>query len=181
VVVLSGGSGLFDVDHDVMSVTKSKLIANGIGCDLIFMTNPPLHRVPLFLFKNKHKKGTYYIPHWLHCSYYRHSRNPNQDAMLTTPLPLQPQNRPFLVPLKTANIPHLKGKPPPISHFDWYDSRVFGDSRNFPRSTSFTNDEEIAERASTGVDTLQKRFSAMRNKQLFFHSHFLSAQTIESI
>lgn len=50
IILLNAGSGLFWVDRRLYLLTKQRMVDGGIGCDIICMTRPPLHPVPLFLF-----------------------------------------------------------------------------------------------------------------------------------
>ncbi|KAI1336374.1 vacuolar membrane-associated protein IML1 [Xylariaceae sp. FL0016] len=52
IVVISPGSGVFDVEYETLRKTTEALIGNGIGIDLICIPNLPLHSVPLFRYRN---------------------------------------------------------------------------------------------------------------------------------
>ena len=47
-VVITPGPGVFEVDRDLMSITKHRTIDSGSAADLICMGEQPLHTVPLF-------------------------------------------------------------------------------------------------------------------------------------
>eukprot|EP01116_Phalansterium_solitarium_P019294 TRINITY_DN5330_c3_g2_i1.p1 TRINITY_DN5330_c3_g2~~TRINITY_DN5330_c3_g2_i1.p1 ORF type:complete len:1057 (-),score=354.64 TRINITY_DN5330_c3_g2_i1:144-3314(-) len=66
-VVITPGVGLYDVGSALARITKHKMMENGIGCDLVCLTQPPLHVVPLFRFKDL--SYSYAQPHWIHVSY----------------------------------------------------------------------------------------------------------------
>jgi hypothetical protein len=51
VVVISAGTGIFIVNPSLEHQTKQRMIDKGIGCDLVCVTKPPLHVVPLFIMK----------------------------------------------------------------------------------------------------------------------------------
>ncbi|PWN32837.1 uncharacterized protein FA14DRAFT_162096 [Meira miltonrushii] len=51
-VVLTAGTGHFDVDKNLLRLTTERLIDNGIGFDLVCLTKMPLHSVPLFHFQS---------------------------------------------------------------------------------------------------------------------------------
>ena len=53
VVVISPGSGVYNVDHNMLKVTTDSLLANGVGVDLVCLSNVPLHSVPLFRYKDR--------------------------------------------------------------------------------------------------------------------------------
>jgi DEP domain-containing protein 5 len=52
VVIITPGSGVFEVDYDALRRTTEALVGNGIGIDLICMPKMPLHSVPLFRYRN---------------------------------------------------------------------------------------------------------------------------------
>jgi hypothetical protein len=49
IVVVSAGTGVFHVDAALAQDTKQRMIDRGIGCDLVCLTKPPLHVVPLLI------------------------------------------------------------------------------------------------------------------------------------
>ena len=51
IVVITPGTGLFEVDYDMLTTTTDKLIENGIWIDLISLSRMPLHSIPLFKYK----------------------------------------------------------------------------------------------------------------------------------
>eukprot|EP01132_Coremiostelium_polycephalum_P009876 gene9876-12114_t len=82
IVVVSAGTGIFEVDHDINLITKQRMIDNGIGCDLICLNRHPLHIVPLFKYnlnpnpiinnnsKKLEYKDQYNVPYWLAISFF---------------------------------------------------------------------------------------------------------------
>ncbi|KAI1081663.1 vacuolar membrane-associated protein IML1 [Whalleya microplaca] len=54
IVVISPGSGVFEVEYESLRRTTEALVGNGIGIDLICIPNIPLHSVPLFRYRNPH-------------------------------------------------------------------------------------------------------------------------------
>lgn len=50
IIVVSAGNGVFNVAPPLMYLTEQSLIEKGIGCDLVCLTPPPLHIVPLFVY-----------------------------------------------------------------------------------------------------------------------------------
>lgn len=49
IIILAPG-GYFEVDKHLADVTKQRAIDTGIGCDLVCISKPPLHVVPLFRY-----------------------------------------------------------------------------------------------------------------------------------
>lgn len=58
IVVISPGTGVFEVDYESLRRTTEALVGNGIGIDLICIPKIPLHSVPLFRYRNPHYLGT---------------------------------------------------------------------------------------------------------------------------
>ncbi|KAK7750796.1 vacuolar membrane-associated protein iml1 [Diatrype stigma] len=54
IVVISPGSGVFEVEYETLRRSTEALVSNGIGIDLICIPNLPLHSVPLFRYRNPH-------------------------------------------------------------------------------------------------------------------------------
>lgn len=52
VMVITPGTGHFEVDYENLRMTTENLVSNGIGIDLVCLAKMPLHSVPLFKYKN---------------------------------------------------------------------------------------------------------------------------------
>ncbi|KAF2268804.1 hypothetical protein CC78DRAFT_613045 [Lojkania enalia] len=52
VVVITSGSGVFEVDYNMLKLTTDTLIGSGIGIDLVCLSPMPLHSVPLFKYRS---------------------------------------------------------------------------------------------------------------------------------
>lgn len=79
IVVVSAGTGLFYIDPVLESLTKQRMIDKGIACDLVCLTKPPLHVVPLFCIKTKensiplntnHSQPIYKLAHWVYTFFF---------------------------------------------------------------------------------------------------------------
>lgn len=53
ILVITAGTGHFDVNKQLLRLTTERLIDNGIGLDLVCLTKMPLHSVPLFHFQSQ--------------------------------------------------------------------------------------------------------------------------------
>lgn len=51
VVVVSPGTGVFEVDYNLLVATTENLTDNGVGIDLVCLSRMPLHSVPLFKYQ----------------------------------------------------------------------------------------------------------------------------------
>lgn len=51
-LVITAGTGHFEVDKKLLRLTTERMIDNGIGLDLVCLTKMPLHSVPLFHFRS---------------------------------------------------------------------------------------------------------------------------------
>jgi len=52
VAVITAGTGVFEVDRNLLNLTSENLTNNGIGIDVVCLSKMPLHSVPLFKYRN---------------------------------------------------------------------------------------------------------------------------------
>jgi len=52
IVLVTPGTGLFEVDYEMLKATTEGLVSNGMGIDLVCLSKAPLHMVPLFRYRN---------------------------------------------------------------------------------------------------------------------------------
>lgn len=69
-IVISPGTGLFDVDYDELLSTSKKMFSLDIALDIICLSQPPLHTVPLFRYRDVHGKVCHCVPKWCDISFY---------------------------------------------------------------------------------------------------------------
>lgn len=65
VMIVTPGSGLYDVDYDLLNLTGKKLLSLEMTMDLICLSRAPLHIVPLFRYLDYEENLHYCIPNWL--------------------------------------------------------------------------------------------------------------------
>uniref|UniRef100_K3X4M6 DEP domain-containing protein n=1 Tax=Globisporangium ultimum (strain ATCC 200006 / CBS 805.95 / DAOM BR144) TaxID=431595 RepID=K3X4M6_GLOUD len=49
IVMITAGCSIFNVDKRLAQITKQRMMDNGVGMDMISLTTPPMHVVPLFI------------------------------------------------------------------------------------------------------------------------------------
>lgn len=52
IVLVTPGTGHFEVDYEMLQAATEGLVANGMGIDLVCLSKVPLHKVPLFRYRN---------------------------------------------------------------------------------------------------------------------------------
>jgi hypothetical protein len=52
IVVVTAGTGLFEVNRDLLNLTSQNLTNNGVGIDIVCLSKMPLHSVPLFKYRS---------------------------------------------------------------------------------------------------------------------------------
>ncbi|KAJ3271438.1 vacuolar membrane-associated protein iml1 [Terramyces sp. JEL0728] len=58
VVIITASTGIFEVEKKLCRMTTQRMIDNGISLDLVCLSKPPLHSVPLFKFLTKNPRPT---------------------------------------------------------------------------------------------------------------------------
>lgn len=77
VMILTPGSGLYDVDYDLLNLTGRKLLTLEMTMDLICLSRAPLHVVPLFRYLDYDKQIHYCVPKWLSIFFWNDSTKNN--------------------------------------------------------------------------------------------------------
>lgn len=125
-MLITPGTGLFDVEYDLMLKTSLKISQMECGLDIICLSQPPLHIVPLFRF-NVGGKVSHCVPNWCDISFYR---DPNQTTKQWIPrckiYELQMMGL-METDLNEATIERLQVQKVPnfIDEMDQYDKNVF--------------------------------------------------------
>ncbi|KAG5178380.1 hypothetical protein JKP88DRAFT_168687, partial [Tribonema minus] len=84
IVALSASTGVFEVDARLAGITKQRMMDNGIGMDMVSLSQPPLHTAPLFIYMGGtldeeadrrsveaalNAEAVYEVPHWMNLSF----------------------------------------------------------------------------------------------------------------
>lgn len=78
-LLVTPGTGLFDVDYNAMYQTSTLLTNLEIGIDIVCLSRQPLHITPLFRFiDEKTRKVSHCVPSWLDISFW--AANQNTDS-----------------------------------------------------------------------------------------------------
>lgn len=72
-IVITPGTGIFDVDHELMNLTSKKVLSTDSSLDLVCLSQQPLHVVPLFRFRDRNNNGqlSHCIPKWFDISFFQ--------------------------------------------------------------------------------------------------------------
>lgn len=74
-VVITPGTGLFDVDYDLMLQTSKKMFSLDYALDIVCLSQPPLHTVPLFRYVSDQGEVCHCVPKWCDMSFYGAAAN----------------------------------------------------------------------------------------------------------
>ena len=75
IVVISAGTGVFEVNRDLLNLTSETLTNNGVGIDVVCLSRMPLHSVPLFKYRTPGIEDKY-----LHPAIAEHSTSPRRSG-----------------------------------------------------------------------------------------------------
>jgi len=85
ITIVAPGSGVFEVDREMTSITKQRLLDSGVSIDLVCLAEQPLHTVPLLKYFNKVRGqmeanigDDYNIPHWMNHNFYTSPKRRNK-------------------------------------------------------------------------------------------------------
>jgi len=91
-VLLTAGTGVFYVDKKLSNFTKSRILINGIGADIVSVTKPPLCPVPLFIHTKEAGENNaellsnaeYNRPaHWIQIKFFNNSEQKYKSPLET--------------------------------------------------------------------------------------------------
>ncbi|KAL3656528.1 hypothetical protein V7S43_018608 [Phytophthora oleae] len=62
IVMMTAGCSIFNVNSKLAEITEQRMMDNGVGMDMISLSAPPLHVVPLFVYSNLPSKTSIPVP-----------------------------------------------------------------------------------------------------------------------
>lgn len=69
-IVITPGTGLFDIDLDQLTDISKKMSSLDIALDIVSLSQEPLHTVPLFRYRDAEGNVCHCVPKWCDVSYY---------------------------------------------------------------------------------------------------------------
>ena len=75
IVVITAGTGVFEVNRDLLNLTSETLTNNGVGIDVVCLSRMPLHSVPLFKYRTPGVEDKY-----LHPAIAEHASSPRRSG-----------------------------------------------------------------------------------------------------
>ncbi|KAI0465335.1 hypothetical protein LJB42_000567 [Komagataella kurtzmanii] len=127
-ILISPGTGIYDVDYNLMAHTSKKMAKVDAAIDVICLSQPPLHVVPLFRYKESNSKIRHCIPTWLDVSFWNDSSQYISQWMPRCKIYEIQMMGVVENELKTINLPNLRINPNSKSInevIDKYDEDVF--------------------------------------------------------
>eukprot|EP01083_Nonionella_stella_P054578 144078_1 len=153
ITVVTAGSGHFFVDKALSTFTKVRILNNGINCDIVSMTNPPLHPTPLFIYgsplafeQNKWETLSYYQPtEMMQIKFFNYS--PYNESPIAPPQQLYTKIANFLA-IKNlsktfAPLPLGDADPPSNNNIDFYNIYLQNECWNSVQQDCDQHDDQI--------------------------------------
>lgn len=79
-VVITAGTGLYDVDPRLLAVTSDKMARLDAMVDIVLILPPPLHALPLFRYLDPSGALKYALPLWADILYWRNPWTPEEST-----------------------------------------------------------------------------------------------------
>lgn len=70
IIVITAGTGIFDVDEKLLRLTADSLLGNSMGIDIVSLSKRPLHITPVLRYATEHKPYNYIVPFFCEISYF---------------------------------------------------------------------------------------------------------------
>ncbi|CDW54175.1 DEP and DUF3608 domain containing protein [Trichuris trichiura] len=149
-IVISPGSGVFQVEPSLAMLTKQRSIDCGTPVDLVCLGEQPFHVVPLFVFVGDDRSSSdsllctnavkndeqYIVPHWMNTSYYDPVKHGSSISNVTSRIkipnsvleaPVSVPNYSVCVQLKPLDVTSSVSGKNELPDFDRCDSALFAD------------------------------------------------------
>ena len=174
VMIISPGSGLYDVDYDLLNLTGKKLLSLEMTMDLICLSRAPLHIVPLFRSLDYEKKLHYCIPNWLSIFFWNDSSKVmNEWHPRCKIYDLQMMGLTDNEIVEQADIPYLDANIKKIHCISDFISAYESETFNFPRCIKNENGlpaayKSIANTQITSTDSKLQENTSSSNLQSAF-------------
>lgn len=159
-IVITPGTGLFDVDYNLMLETSKKMASTDCALDIICLSQPPLHIVPLFRFKDLSKNGklSHCVPNWCDVSFFKDQTDKDQWIPRCKIYELQMmglmENEVNDIEIERFGL--FKNEKTFIESMDSYDSELFKSvavNKDKNNSYSTINTEDLSKRLSKANST----------------------------
>ncbi|KAG0241771.1 hypothetical protein B0O80DRAFT_451156 [Mortierella sp. GBAus27b] len=149
IVMVTPGSGMFDVDKRLLRLTTERMISGGIGLDMVCLSKIPAHIVPLFRWKGPvaDSNGLSLMGHGTGHSPSNISGNGNNLAVRSTNAYSRPNSRPASIKESadmrpstpfSRNYKSTASNPSPDVMFDMSDPLYYDAPPTFPSSMTKT-------------------------------------------
>lgn len=135
IMIITPGSGLYDVDYDLLNLTGRKLLSLEMTMDLICLSRAPLHVVPLFRYLDYKDVLHHCIPNWLSIFFWNDSSKDIDEWQPRCKIyDLQMMGLTDNEVVRQAGIEYLKPDPRIPSIFEmmqFFDCNIFKDEHFF--------------------------------------------------
>lgn len=82
-ILISPGSGIIDIDYEILNKITYKILMLDISVDLICMGAPPAHQTPIFRYKNLKGDVVCRFPVWFNCYFWINNKFVNSLNLST--------------------------------------------------------------------------------------------------
>ncbi|XP_068748692.1 GATOR1 complex protein DEPDC5-like [Montipora capricornis] len=156
VIVVAPGSGVFEVDRELTSITKQRLLDSGVSIDLVCLAEQPLHTVPLLKYFSKvlgqrdaNLADDYNIPHWMNHNFYASPKTRNKvdnyvprikvPEIVLNSLRRRPEGGKGSYSCFTQHFESVgsSSQLPDLVDYDEYDAKVFRNSSSYSTVQGF--------------------------------------------
>ncbi|CCD27194.1 GTPase-activating protein IML1 NDAI_0J03020 [Naumovozyma dairenensis CBS 421] len=197
-MIITPGTGLYDVDYDLLRLTGKKLLSLEMTMDLICLQRAPLHVVPLFRYLDYQGDLHYAIPNWFSIFFWNDNGNIEQwhprckihDLQMMGLTENEICEEQEINPLQFFNKINTKS----ISQFmEQYDNEVFDYSNlefkttvfvandmNIEKSIATSNDKNINDQTDTNIP-LNNPDNIIQSKAIVWKGSKFASPVLEDV